>query len=129
MAGCIEDLFTQYLWDFDRLKGLNCSPMEECFQGFAHGCLLYVAITTYKCCTRNMQTAGRYDSVYAAVLRKRFEPEVGFCGNRALGLWAYSRQAGNYWRRISVDLRVGEEFSVSAMKITNSDGCRVCGSD
>jgi hypothetical protein len=34
MAGCIEDLFTQYLWDFDRLKGLNCSPMEERFQDF-----------------------------------------------------------------------------------------------
>src|ERR1700692_3745259 len=37
MAGCIEDLFTQYLRDFDRFKGLNCSPMEERFQNFAHG--------------------------------------------------------------------------------------------
>src|ERR1700730_1214110 len=32
--------------------------------------------------------------------------------------------------RIGVDLGVGEEFSISlATKITNSDGCRVCGSD
>ena|ERR1700693_2166992 len=32
--------------------------------------------------------------------------------------------------RIGVDLGVGEEFSVSlAMKITNSDGCRACGSN
>jgi hypothetical protein len=37
MAGCIEDLFTQYLWDFDRLKSFNGSPMEERFQDFAHG--------------------------------------------------------------------------------------------
>jgi hypothetical protein len=39
-------------------------------------------------------------------------------------------QTGNYYRRIGVGLGVGEELSVSlAMKITNSDGCRVCGSD
>jgi hypothetical protein len=32
--------------------------------------------------------------------------------------------------RIGVDLGVGEEFSISlTMKIANSDGCRVCGSD
>jgi hypothetical protein len=32
--------------------------------------------------------------------------------------------------RIGVDLGVGEELSISlATKITNSDGCRVCGSD
>ena len=37
MAGCIEDLFTQHLRDFDRLKSLNCSSMEERFQDFAHG--------------------------------------------------------------------------------------------
>ncbi len=37
MAGCIEDLFTQYLWDFDRLKSLNCSPTEERIQDFSHG--------------------------------------------------------------------------------------------
>src|SRR5580692_10059710 len=37
---------------------------------------------------------------------------------------------GNYCRRIGVGLGVGEELSVFlAMKITNSDGCRVCGSD
>ena len=36
MAGCIEDLFTQYLRDFDRLKSFNCSPMEQRFQDFAH---------------------------------------------------------------------------------------------
>jgi len=35
MAGCIEDLFTQYLGDFDRLKGLNGSPTEQRFQDFA----------------------------------------------------------------------------------------------
>jgi len=46
MAGCIEDLLTQCLWDFDRLKGLNCSPMEERFQNFAHGVTSYVAIAT-----------------------------------------------------------------------------------
>src|SRR5260370_28303053 len=48
MAGCIEDLFTQYLWDFDRLKGLHCSPMEERFQDFAHGCYLL-------CCKYNIE--------------------------------------------------------------------------
>src|SRR4029077_18537329 len=37
MPGSIEDLFTYYLWDFDRLKGLDCTPVEERFQGFAHG--------------------------------------------------------------------------------------------
>src|ERR1700683_821453 len=36
MAGCIEDLFTQYLRDFDRFKGLNCSPTEQRFQDVAH---------------------------------------------------------------------------------------------
>jgi hypothetical protein len=42
------------------------------------------------------------------------------CGRPALG---------NYCRRIGVGLGVGEELSVSlAMKITNSDGCRVRGS-
>src|SRR5260370_22677909 len=35
-ASRIEDLFTQYLWDFDRLKSLNCPPMEERLQDFAH---------------------------------------------------------------------------------------------
>jgi hypothetical protein len=37
MAGRIEDLFTQFLWDFDRIKSLNCSPMKKRFQDFAHG--------------------------------------------------------------------------------------------
>src|SRR5208337_668563 len=36
MASRIEDLFTQYSWDFDRLKSLNCPPMENRFQDFAH---------------------------------------------------------------------------------------------
>ena len=40
MAGCIENLFTQYLGDFDRIKGLNGSPAEERFQGFGHEYLL-----------------------------------------------------------------------------------------
>jgi hypothetical protein len=29
MTGGIEDLFPQCLRDFDRLKGLNCSPMDQ----------------------------------------------------------------------------------------------------
>jgi hypothetical protein len=37
MAGCIEDLFTQSVWDFDRLKNLNRSPLEERFQESTHG--------------------------------------------------------------------------------------------
>lgn len=37
MAGCIEDLFTQYLRDFDRFKGLDRSPMKKRVQDFAHG--------------------------------------------------------------------------------------------
>src|SRR5208337_456932 len=40
MTGCIEDLFTQCLWNLDRLKGLNRSPAEEHFQDFAHKFLL-----------------------------------------------------------------------------------------
>jgi hypothetical protein len=71
MAGCIEDLFTQYLWDFDRLKGLNCSPVEECFQDFAHGYPL--------CCYYNIEVLQVQHTktqcrrwVYTAVLRKRF---------------------------------------------------------
>jgi hypothetical protein len=33
-------------------------------------------------------------------------------------------------QRTGIELGVGEELSISlAMKITNSDGCRVCGSD
>ena len=34
MAGCIEDLFTDYVWDFDRLESLNRSPAEERFEKF-----------------------------------------------------------------------------------------------
>jgi hypothetical protein len=33
-------------------------------------------------------------------------------------------------QRTGIEFGVGEELSISlAMKITNSDGCRVCGSD
>jgi len=79
MAGCIEDLFTQYWWDLDRLKGLNGSPMEERFQDFVHGCL-YVAITTYKCCKCNIRTqCRRYDWGYILRYSENDSgPEVGF---------------------------------------------------
>jgi hypothetical protein len=75
MSGCIEDLFTQYLWDFDRLKGLNCSPVEECFQDFAHGYPL--------CCYYNIKALQVQHTktqcrrwVHTAVLRNDSGPEV-----------------------------------------------------
>ena len=44
-----------------------------------------------------------------------------------IGSFSNDEQTGNYCRRIGVGLGVREELSVSlAMKITNSDGCRVC---
>jgi hypothetical protein len=55
MAGCIEDLFAQCLWDFERLKGLNCSPMEKRFKDFGHGQAPMLLFTTFACCTRNIK--------------------------------------------------------------------------
>jgi len=37
MAGRIEDLFTQYVRDFDGFKGLDYSPAEKRFKEFTHG--------------------------------------------------------------------------------------------
>ncbi len=56
MAGCIEDLFTQCLGDFDRLKGLDCPPVKDRFQDVAHE-FLHVAITTYICCNATYKKA------------------------------------------------------------------------
>src|SRR5208337_205791 len=83
MAGCIEDLFTQYLWDFDWLKGLNCSPMEERIQGFAHGYTsmlllqhIRVANATYK------RNAGATIGSILRYSENDSGPEVGFWETR-----------------------------------------------
>jgi len=45
MACCIEDLLAQLPGGFDRLKDLNCSPLEHRFQDSVHKDL-HVGITT-----------------------------------------------------------------------------------
>ncbi len=43
---------------------------------------------------------------------------------------AVSLEFGESYPRIGVELGVGEEFlDISSNAITNSNGCRVCGSD
>jgi hypothetical protein len=45
MAGCIEDLFTQYLWDFDRSKALIARLWNSASRISLMG--PYIAIATY----------------------------------------------------------------------------------
>jgi hypothetical protein len=72
MAGCIEDLFTQFLWDFDRLKGLNCSPMEERFQDFVHGYPLCCYYNIDVLQMQHINAVSALDWVHSAVRRRRF---------------------------------------------------------
>jgi len=73
MAGCIEDLFTQYLWDFDRLKGLTARLWKSASRVSLMGTPLccYYNIWVLRAQHTNANAGATIGSILA-VLRKRF---------------------------------------------------------